>query len=373
VTIAGERRAPAANRETPIATVDADVHQGPFDRVAELGPYLSKTHRQRLADYGFGGGGQLYQMDGGFRGWRSDLDSLSGGIPPRSVGAVTWDPDTTRRQLLDAYAVEVAILTGGPLYAVQTATPDVDYATALCRAFNEWTRATWLASDRRFRHAIAINCGDPEAAAEEIDRLGDDAGVCAVMMPTGGLRPFGHRLYKPIHEACVRHRLPIVMHFIGGRSQVTSAAYPSYYIEARFARPLSYQVQIASFIFEGVFDRHPGLKLGLLESGFNWVPAYTWRLDARWEALREQTPWVKRRPSEYMLDNVRFSSQPLEDPDPKSALDTILEWMHADRTLMFSSDYPHFDWDSPEQVFLEQPVELRRRILGDNARATFRL
>jgi predicted TIM-barrel fold metal-dependent hydrolase len=338
-----------------------------------MGPYLTRTERRRLAEYGFGGGAQLYQMDGGFRGWRSDLESLSGGIPPRSVGAVTWDPDTTRHQLLDAYDVETAVLTGGSLYTVQTLMPDVDFATALCRAFNEWTAATWLTSDNRFRYTMAVNTGDPDAAAAEIDRLGGDPRVCGVMMPAAGLRPFGHRIYRPIHEACARHGLPIVMHFIGGRAQVTSAAYPSYYIEARFARPLVYQVQIASFIFEGVFDRYPGLKLGLLESGFNWVPAYTWRLDAQWAALRSQTPWVKEPPSTYLLENIRFSSQPVEDPDPKPALDTVLDWMHAYRTLMFSSDYPHFDWDSPSQAFLEQPAALRRRILSENARETFRL
>jgi predicted TIM-barrel fold metal-dependent hydrolase len=373
MTVTAGRRDRAGAATAPIATVDADVHHGPLDRVAEFGPFLSATDRDRLADYGFGGGAQLYQMDGGFRGWRADLESLEGGIPPRSVGAVTWDPDTTRRQLLDAYDIDVAILTGGPLYAVQTGMPDVDFATALCRAFNQWSAATWLESDRRFRHTIAISTQDPEAAAAEIDRLGADPRVCGVMMPTAGVRPFGHRLFRPIHEACERHRLPIAMHFVGGRSQVTSAAYPSYYIEARFARPLSYQVQIASFIFEGVFDRFPNLKLALLESGFNWVPAYTWRLDAQWAALRRQTPWVKRPPSEYMLENVRFSSQPVEDPDPKPALAQILGWMRADRTLMFSSDYPHFDWDSPAQAFTDSPPELRRRILSENARATFRL
>ena len=373
MTIATRRDGVARDTDARLAIVDTDVHHGPLDRVKAFGPFLSRTDRQRLADYGLGGGAQLYQMDGGFRGWRADLGSLEGGIPPRSVGAVTWDPDTTRTQLLDAFDLEIAILTGGPLYGVQTAMPDVDFATALCRAFNEWTARTWIESDRRYRYTIAISTQDPEAAAAEIDRLGEDPRACGVMMPTGGMRPFGHRLYRPIHEACARHHLPIAMHFIGGRSQVTSAAYPSYYIEARFARPLSYQVQIASFIFEGVFDRHPNLKLALLEAGFNWVPAYTWRLDGRWQGLRHQTPWVKKAPSEYMLENVRFSSQPIEDPEPKVALGQILDWIGADRTLMFSSDYPHFDWDSPAQAFAEVAPALRRRILGENARATFRL
>jgi uncharacterized protein len=367
-----EKRA-AAELLTRAGTVDTDIHHGPLDRLEALRPYLSRAYQERLADYGFGGGGQLYQMDGGFRGWRADLASLAGGIPPRSVGAVTWDVEVTRRQLLDECAIEIGILTGGPFYAVQTVLPDVDYATALCRAFNDWTVATWLEADKRFRYTIAVSTQDPPAAAAEIDRLAGERQVCAVMLPAAGIKPFGHRSFGPIHEACARHGLPLAMHFVGQRYAPTSAGFPSYYIESRFARPASYQVQLTSFIFEGVFERYPGLKLAMLESGFNWVPAYLWRLDAQWERLRHQTPWVRKRPSDYIFDQVRFSSQPIEDPGTKQGLAPILEWMRAERTLMYSSDYPHFDWDNPREAFTEVSPQLRSRIFSGNARETFRL
>src|SRR5439155_11761695 len=156
--------------------------------------------RERLADYGGGGVGDIYAMNGGLRGWRADM---MGGVPARRVGAVTWDSATTRKQLLDACGVEIAILTGGPVSSVVI--PDLDYATALCRAFNEWSRDTWLADDKRYRLALQVCASDPVAAAEEIDRLAADPRVCAILVGTGSEKPYGHRFYRPIHEACVRN------------------------------------------------------------------------------------------------------------------------------------------------------------------------
>src|SRR3979409_818661 len=115
-----------------VAIVDTDVHHGPLDKVAALALYLTRTQRQRLMDYGFGAPGDLYAMNGGLRGWRADMLS---GVPASSVGAVTWDEGTTRAQLLDGCGIDVAILTGGFVTAV-SGIPDVDYGSALCRAFN---------------------------------------------------------------------------------------------------------------------------------------------------------------------------------------------------------------------------------------------
>jgi predicted TIM-barrel fold metal-dependent hydrolase len=47
--------------------------------------------------------------------------------------------------------------------------------------------------------------------------------------------------------------------------------------------------------------------------------------------------------------------------------------MHGERTLLFSSDYPHWDWEDPQQTLTFLPDALRRRIMGQNARETYRL
>lgn len=352
-----------------LAIVDTDVHHGPIDRVAALGPHLSRTHRRRLADYGIGGNGDLYAMNGGLRGWRADM---LGGVPDRSVGAVTWDEATTRAQLLDSFGVELAILTGGFIAGV-SGLPDVDYGTALARAFNEWTRTDWLDADPRYRLVLQVCASDPETAAKEIDRLAGDDRICGVVMPTSSPRPYGQRFYRPIHEACARHGLPITLHLGGTPTQPTPSGHPTYYIESRFARPSNYAIHLTSFIFEGVFDRLPNLKVCSIESGTNWVPAWMGRMDAAWRALGHETPWLTRAPGEYVREHIRFSSQPLEDPETKEGLAPILEGMHAERTLMFSSDYPHFDWDDPNESFKGIEGDLRQRIFSENARDTYRI
>jgi predicted TIM-barrel fold metal-dependent hydrolase len=97
------------------------------------------------------------------------------------------------------------------------------------------------------------------------------------------------------------------------------------------------------------------------------VPSYLWLMDQNWKQLRYQVPWVKRPPSEYVRENVRFCSQPLDDPQAPDGLAKILEWMDAEHTVIFSSDYPHFDWDEPQDTFKTMPEGIRRRLLWDNA------
>jgi predicted TIM-barrel fold metal-dependent hydrolase len=337
---------------------------------SDLVPHLPRHYRERFDEWGFGGGGG-YVANGGLRGYR--LDAVPDGLP-NVPGVGAGNIELTRTQLLDECGIDVALLTGAPVLGASALT-DVDYGSALCRAFNDFSVENWLASDDRFWLAINVNAQDPEGAATEIDRLGGHPRIVAIILPAGAPRPYGQRFYRPIHEACVRHGLVIAIHFgtegSGINPPPTAAGFPSYYVEARQARPSFYQAHLSSFVFEGLFERYPELKVAMLEGGFAWVPSALWRMDADWKGLRAQTPWVKRPPSEYIFEHVRFASQPADEPDPPEALDLILRWMRAEQTLMFASDYPHWDWDDPAQTFNRVDAGLRSRIMSKNARDTF--
>lgn len=128
---------------------------------------------------------------------------------------------------------------------------------------------------------------------------------------------------------------------------------------------------LPSLIFNGVFDRFPRLKLALLELGWDWVIPYCWRLDATWGKLRDEVPHIERPPSDYIREHCWFSTQPIEEPEFPEDTDDVFELFEqagfADR-LMFSSDYPHWDFDSPHESVPETfPEDRRRRILGENA------
>jgi len=366
---------PGSTADSPAASatrhpiVDTDIHHA-VRTDADLFPYLSAVYRERLER--FGGTGAAFQWfnNGGIQGHRTDL--------PESglKGAAVSDVDCLIRDHLDRYDIDQGLLTGLSVYGASV-WPDVDYGSALCSAFNDYSIEHWLARDSRLRLAMAICTQDPAGAVNEIERLGSHPQIVGVLMPTGAPKPFGNRFYDPIYTACEERRLVPTLHLgTEGLATVgppTAAGWPSYYVESRLARPGVYQAHLASFIFNGTFEKFPSLRVAFLECGIGWLPAFLWQIDADWKALRYQTPWVKRLPSEYIRDHVRFNSQPLIEPPTPDVMERILTWIGADRTLMFGSDFPHFDFDDPRQTLKGVEDGLRRRILHENAATTFDL
>ena len=82
---------------------------------------------------------------------------------------------------------------------------------------------------------------------------------------------------------------------------------------------------------------------------------------------------MRQLPSAYLRDHVRLTSQPIERPADDRQLLATLEMLDAEHLLLFSSDYPHWDFDSPTQAFPKLPAALHERIFSHNARAFYRL
>jgi predicted TIM-barrel fold metal-dependent hydrolase len=124
-------------------------------------------------------------------------------------------------------------------------------------------------------------------------------------------------------------------------------------------------------IFEGVFDRFPTLKVALVELGWSFAPTLAWRMDSVFDRLRDEVSHLKRRPSEYMRDHFWYATQPAEEPERPEYLDGVYRMFEEsgfERQLMYSSDYPHWDFDAPTELMSpHHPMERRRRVLGENA------
>jgi predicted TIM-barrel fold metal-dependent hydrolase len=187
--------------------------------------------------------------------------------------------------------------------------------------------------------------------------------------------PFGNRFYHPMYEAAHEYGLPVCVHFgsegTGVSGAPTGVGYPSYYLEMRMARPQTAMAHVSSLICEGVFEKFPNLRFLFVEHDTFWVPGLMWHMDADWKSTREYTPWVKRPPSEYIRRNIRFGTQPMEQPPSLDDLKVFLRWLHADEILVFGSDYPHWDWDNPDRVLRGVSPELRRRVFYENARELY--
>jgi len=189
--------------------------------------------------------------------------------------------------------------------------------------------------------------------------------------------PIGRRKYWPMFEAAVAHDLPIGMHFGSqGGTPITGAGWPSMYLEDHAGMSTAFQAQVISLIYEGVFERFPTLKIVLIEGGFAWVPPLAWRLDAAWRKLGAEVPDLKRAPSEYFAEHIWLTTQPMEEPQRPEQFVQILEhapWLQ-DR-LMFSTDYPHWDFDAPNEALpkVKMPDGFPAKLMAENARQLYKL
>jgi predicted TIM-barrel fold metal-dependent hydrolase len=98
-----------------------------------------------------------------------------------------------------------------------------------------------------------------------------------------------------------------------------------------------------------------------------------WRLDAIYEARKSDIPEIKRKPSEYIKDHIKFTTQPLDYPSKdKLELTNAFEWMEGDKILLFSSDYPHWTFDDPRWLVKHLPERMRDAVMHGNGIETYR-
>jgi predicted TIM-barrel fold metal-dependent hydrolase len=283
------------------------------------------------------------------------------------------DYEMMRAQHLDAFGITAAILTGNSVLGLGVH-PHAEFAKAVARAYNEALIETWLPLDDRFFGAMLVAPQDPAAAALEIRKRGSHPRIVEVLMCSATRIPLGQSYYWPIYEAAQEMGLPVSVHpGTEGRgiSNGFIAGPPSTYLEWHTNLSQNYMGHVVSLLCEGVFEKFPKLKFVAKEGGLAWIPGVLWRLDKNWKALRSSVPWLRRPPSEYLFDHIRFTSQPIEEPERPEMLEQLFAMIHAERTVMFSSDYPHWDNDSPRHALPRLPEPLLERLMFRNAEETY--
>jgi predicted TIM-barrel fold metal-dependent hydrolase len=212
----------------------------------------------------------------------------------------------------------------------------------------------------------------PEEAAREIDRVGGHPGFVQVYLPVRAQHPYGTRLYRPMWDALTRNGLVAGIHFGGAPGNPpTPSGWPSYFLEEYAGMAQVFASQITSLITEGVFDQWPNARVTLLESGWTWLPAHMWRFDKEWRNLRMLVPWVKRPPSAYIREHMRFSIQPIDAPNSIQHLHEVVEQLQSNELLMYATDYPHVHFADPLALLRGLTPDLARRIASENARAWY--
>jgi len=343
--------------------IDCDVHCT-LPSATKLYPYLSEYWRDFMTDCG-----------------NPNLEPNT--YPPNTPlaarpGARAADKtppgasfDLLKKLALDETGVRHAILNC--LYGVQLVRND-PWAAAMASAVNQWLTHEWLDRDARLRAAIVVAPQNPQQAAAEIERCATDPRFVQVLMLVRGEVPLGRPFHWPIYEAAERHGLPVVIHAGGGMGNPpTPVGFPNTMLEDYVNMSEAFQSALISLVVEGVFTRFPKLKVVLAESGFTWLPALMWRFDKNWKGLRRDTPWVDRLPSEIIREHVCLTLQPTDAPPAAHRLLETIEHIGSDEMLLFSTDYPHWQYDDEGPLPVALPAELERKLLIDNPQRTYRL
>jgi predicted TIM-barrel fold metal-dependent hydrolase len=349
----------------PRSIIDTDIHSS--YEPPRLLDFLSDPWKMRYASGEMGPGHiGLWNPNGVMRG---DAVTPEGERIERS-------PKHLAKYFFDEFGIEYGILNvERSLHHGLGADPD--YSAAVVSAINDMVATDWLTADPRFRASIIVAPNDPEQAAREIHRMADHPGFVQVLMGSGQRMPFGQRYFHPIYKAAAEHDLPVALHpgteGVGISGPPTAAGYPTNYLEWHTGLIGSYIAHLISMVSEGVFVKFPNLKFVLLEGGVSWLPPLMWRFDKNWKALRVMAPWLERPPSEYIIEHVLLSTQPIEEPEERGHLRAMLEMFPVDRMLMFSSDYPHWDGDTPDFAARAIPPAQRDRVLSETARELYKL
>ena len=284
------------------------------------------------------------------------------------------DPDLAFRQAIMEAGADIAVLepTHGTC-RLPEATAAISYA------HNAWQAEHWLDSKNnwheRWRGSICVAIEDPEGAAREIEKWAGHPYMVQTLIKAEPRPSWGDPKYDPIWAAATKHDITVSCHLSRGVFEtlpIPPVGFPSYNHDFMVSYSLTAANQVMSLIFDGVFDRYPTLRIVFVEHAFSWILPLMWRMDAIYSARKS---WVdiKRKPSEYVKEHIKFTTQPLDYPEDKTELLRAFEWMECEKILLFSSDYPHWTYDDPRWLVKHLPEHARDAVMFRNGIETYKL
>lgn len=288
-----------------------------------------------------------------------------------------WLPKA-RLDRLDEWGLDGAVLLPNfGLIWEDVLAADVPALCANLRAHNRWMAEAQADGGGRLFGMAHLTLRDREWALEELRRLGE-AGVKLAMTapaPVDGVALSDPAL-DDVWAAFVEHDVAPVFHVGNFRQPFDAAWYaqdpePVDKLLASTFLWVAPAVAIASMIMYGTFERHPELRLGVIEMTASWVPEVIPTLEGAWGfyASRHGGPLTElpMPPSAYFFRHVRVGAMGYEQPG--RLIDTV-----GEDVFLFGSDWPHAEGlGEPlagHERFLPEGMSesARRKLLGDNIR-----
>jgi predicted TIM-barrel fold metal-dependent hydrolase len=235
---------------------------------------------------------------------------------------------------------------------------DLDFAYGFARAHNR-SMVDFCSVDSRLLSSGYVPLRDFERAsamADEVLEMGCNSILVASGCPRG--HSPSHIGLDPVWAKAQEAGVPIVFHVGGGRRLADGQLLdPDYFVNGGpqvpdfhggdenfrsidyMAIPTAPMQTLATMIFDGVLDRFPDLKFGVIEQGASWLPSWMRFMESSFDAFRkreERLQALSLRPSEFVRRQIRATPYPAED----------VGWTiqnAGEEVCLFSSDYPHVE------------------------------
>ncbi len=273
-------------------------------------------------------------------------------------------------QLLDKSGIEQTVLF--PTEGLSLGNIDLpSYAVSVCRAYNDYVAHRYQKVDRRQHPMALIPIQDPPAAARELRRAVRELGLIGAMLPCAPL-PFhlGHEFYWPIYQEAAD--LDCVLGIHGGSNRgLGLGSFSSAVASHILHHPIPLMTTLVSYVYHGIWDRWPNLRVAFLEGGSAWVALV---LD-RSERDSEYMPSPKKSMHDHLASgNILIGCEGVDPTIPYLATRVGIE------PFAYSTDYPHeVDFKSAvheveETLEDEGLTEIQKAaVLGGNTKRFFRL
>lgn len=335
---------------------DADAHT--METQDWLAPYVDSAFKDQYSQVysNKDGGERIIKMIDMAKARKADPAARAKALENPIEGAKGWlgyggfDKEE-RVEALDwlGFKKQLVFPTFGLAAITRAQTDDQRYAAA--RALN-MAQQDFCDADPRLDCVAFAPLDDPARALEEARRA-IAAGAAAIMFSAGpaGDKSPGHADFDPFWQLLQDSSIPFMLH-IGPGTKTQPARFKNNGRERapdlhgggenlRFPDFLCLwfapQEFLTAMIYDGVFQRFPDLRGGVIESGAGWVPEFLRMLDHGWHSFNKTDPYLQAMdllPSEFIRRAVRFTPFPNEDVG-RMIRDSFPE------LYMFSSDYPH--------------------------------
>jgi predicted TIM-barrel fold metal-dependent hydrolase len=255
-----------------------------------------------------------------------------------------WEPGARLAKLAELGVDEAVLFPNYGLGFERTLSVDRVALTANLGAWNRWC-ATVAAEGRGRLHPVAhLTLRDPawlEAQLAALAKAGVRLAMLAPALVDG--KPLSHPDLERAWAALVHHGVTPVFHVADQPKVFDAAWYREPHDTGVFVLDSVFlyvpaALAVTDLILNGVFARHPGLRLGIVELSAVWVPLYLMMLDGGCqfvERLNGRALPVAGRPSDVFRRHVRVSCFAYEQPT------RIASQLGGEELLMACSDYPH--------------------------------